>query len=171
MKNTLYFSKKCEHSKNVIDAIQRKNLVDAFVFICIDSIEVRRQLPREITLCPSVVTSDRRLISGDDIYKLLPQDEISPFTTNLTTDYTWLTENAYDDGKIMENNKNYNFTLLNSPVQANNTNGNQPMFNEDVTGKNKFDDSNYEKFLNSRANDDKFFQNNGNKNPNSYVRK
>ena len=67
MKNVLYFSKKCEHSKNVIEAIQRKNLVDSFVFICIDSSEVRRQLPREITLCPSVVTSDRRLITGDDI--------------------------------------------------------------------------------------------------------
>ena len=68
----------------------------------------------------------------------------------------------------MENNKNYNFTLLNGPVQQT---PQQAMFNEDVTGKNKFDDSNYEKFLNSRANDDKFFQNNANKNPNSYVRK
>ena len=110
MKNILYFSKNCEHSKNVVEAIRNKNLMDTFVFVCIDSKEIRQKLPREVTHCPSVVTSDRRLISGDDIYKLFPQDDISPFTTNNTTDYTWLTENAYDDGKIMENNKNYNFT-------------------------------------------------------------
>lgn len=163
-KDLLFYSNLCDHCKDVINVINKKNIRDSFMFVCVDN--PKFIIPEFIKVVPSILTTKKQIYVNKILYEYLETktthtanivEEISPFTigsANYSTSYTWLSSdgNGYDsDGKILnsEQTHNNNFVLLNDNLSLN-----APKENVTDNKSNKFDSSIYEKYINSRTNDD-----------------
>jgi hypothetical protein len=162
-KDLLFYSNLCDHCKDVINTINKKNIRDSFMFVCVDN--PKFVIPEFIKVVPSILTIKKQIFINKVLYDYLESksthtintiEEISPFTigsANYSTSYTWLSTdgNGYDnDGMLLNNEaKNNNFVLLNDNLSLN-----APKENNTDNKSNKFDSSIYEKYINSRTNDD-----------------
>lgn len=59
----LFFSNFCNYSKEIIGTITRKNIRNAFVFVCVDTV---RPLPSFVDRVPLIVSKQTREIFADD---------------------------------------------------------------------------------------------------------
>jgi hypothetical protein len=157
-KDLLFYSKSCDHCKDVINIIIKNNIREQFLFVSVD--ENRYKIPQFVTHVPTILTKQKHVLFNKSLVTYVENiiqsmsvnnNDISPFSlsdTGYSTQYTWLTDNGYDnEGKLSEDKIQY--TALNldtkifTPPEA------------DISNKsNKFDDSIYEKYINSRTADD-----------------
>lgn len=166
-KDLFFYSKFCDHCKNVITVITKANIRELFVFVSVD--ESKFNIPPFVTHVPTIVTKDKQLVESDRIADYLERfirhssssADISPFSlgsqSGYSTSYTFLTDNGYDvEGKMTEDKGSYIMlgadTRIYAPKEADqnaNTNSNKS---------GKFDDSLYEKLVNSRNLDDEILK-------------
>jgi hypothetical protein len=159
-KDMLFFSNFCEHCKDVINLITKKNIRDNFMFVCIDNGKFK--IPTCITHVPSIITHKKDVLTDAYVLAYIDKlvnsttnnnDDISPFSlaqSGYSSSYTWLTDNGYDnDGKVSLNNEGAvksNYVMLGAESHIF-----IPKEDDSSSSKaNKFDDSTYEKFINSR---------------------
>lgn len=77
----LFFSNFCNYSKDVVNTISRKNIRQAFVFICVDNV---RPLPPFVDRVPMIsCISNKRIYVDDDIDTLIENvsRSLNPQTT------------------------------------------------------------------------------------------
>lgn len=163
-KDLFFYSKFCDHCKNVITVITKANIRELFVFVSVD--DNKFNIPPFVTHVPSIVTKEKQLVESDSIPDYLEKyikhtsisSDISPFSldsqSSYSTSYTYLTENGYDvDGKMTEEKGAYIMlgadTRIYAPKEA----------DQNTTNKSgKFDDSMYERFINNRNADDELLK-------------
>ena len=157
-----FYSNFCDNCKDVITIITNKNLRDAFCFVCVD--QAKYKLPACITHVPSIITRNKEVLKDAYVIGYLEKlmsyqskqiDDISPISMTqkaYSSSYTLLSETGYDNEATL-NEQDTNFYALNTDQRIytpnNDTSGNN---NSGKSG--KFDDSIYEKYLNSRTADD-----------------
>lgn len=163
-KDMFFFSNYCDHSKSVINAITKKNMRDLFMFVPVDN--PKFNIPQFIKMVPTVLSTNNEIITGQSLYNyieklaqsFMPQngpEDVSPFTigsSSYSSQYTWLTADGYDNEGSMLNNdqtQHNSFVLLNSDHRIN-----APKDSDSENKSSKFDSSIYEKYINSRTNDD-----------------
>ena len=69
IKHVLFYSKFCQYSTEVIQALTRKDLRARFVMVCVDG--NRHQIPHFVDRVPAVLTSDKRLLTDDDVFEFI----------------------------------------------------------------------------------------------------
>jgi len=173
-KDLVFYSNYCEHSKNLINLLIKKNLRDSFILICIDKQGI--QIPSFIDRVPSILTVKRELYTGDVIdnyiYNIIQSqtkqenqdDNVTPYMMSSATNssqYTFITnEGEYDTGCDIKNDmmQNNNFVLLNADQKIMIAND-----REAENKSNKFDSSVLEKYMNMRKFDDEQIKKNSNR--------
>jgi hypothetical protein len=133
------------------------------MFVCIDNGKFK--IPPCVTHVPTIITHQKDVLTDAYVLAYIEKlvnstnnDDISPFSLaqgGYSSSYTWLTDNGgYDnDGKISLNNEGAvksNYVMLGAESHI-------FVPKEDDSSKsktNKFDDSTYEKFINSRNMDE-----------------
>lgn len=163
-KDLFFYSRFCDHCKNVINVITKANLRELFVFVSVD--ENKFNIPPFVTHVPTVVTREKQLVESDRIAEYLDtymkhkssSVDISPFSlgaqSGYSTSYTFLTDNGYDvEGKMTEDKGSYIMlgadTRIYAPKESDQNTSNKTS---------KFDDSTYERFINSRNADDEMIK-------------
>jgi hypothetical protein len=157
--------------------IIKKGVRDMFLFVPVD--KYKHMLPSCVTHVPTVITRQKDVLTGEYIDAYINKNsggggssdttstqDISPYAFpggGYSSSYTWLTDNGYDDGSLSTQNEGAA------------TNGFGPYGSDsrifapkepDTSKSGKFDDSIYEKFLNSRNSDDEVIKRNINQNQN-----
>jgi hypothetical protein len=67
--HVLFYSEYCRFCQDALRIITKRDIRDAFRLVCVDT--HRTQLPAFVDCVPLVLTNDRVVISGDDVFKLL----------------------------------------------------------------------------------------------------
>lgn len=171
-KDLVFYSNYCEHSKNLINLLIKKNLRDSFILICIDKQGL--QIPSFIDRVPSILTIKRELYTGDMIDKYIyniinsqikkNDDTITPYMMSSATNssqYTFITNDGeYDTGCDIKNDmmQNNNFVLLDADQKIMIAND-----REAENKSNKFDSTVLEKYMNMRKFDDEKLKKNNNR--------
>ena len=137
------------------------------MFVCVDN--KKFVIPTCVTHVPTIITKQNDVLTDAYVTAYIERlvdskteslEEISPYSLasqgGYSSSYTWLTENGYDnDGKVSlqkENMGENHYVMLgtesrmSTPKQV------------DTTKTNKFDDSIYEQYVNSRTADDEFIK-------------
>lgn len=161
-KDMFFYSNYCDHCKDIINIIIKKNIRKLFCFVCIDT--QKFTIPACVKSVPTVITKQKQILVGNTIANYIEDlttpsiasDQISPYlqTGGYSSSYTWLTENGYDnDGNIgLQNGTGINsYGMIGSEGQA--ISGQQQQITESKGL--KFDDSAYESYINSRNEDEK----------------
>ncbi len=81
-KDILFYSNFCQFSKEVLSRIIKLNAKQRFVLICVELYKAR--LPPQVTVVPTIMTTEGDIIVEDDIYTYL--DGIASTTTNTPRD-------------------------------------------------------------------------------------
>lgn len=165
-KDLFFYSKFCDHCKNIITVITKANIRELFVFVSVD--ENKFTIPPFVTHVPTIVTKDKQLVDSDRISDYLEKymshtsssDDVSPFSlgaqAGYSTSYTFLTDNGYDvEGKMTEDKGSYIMLGADTRIYA------PKESDQNITSKSKsgkFDDSMYERFINSRNADDEMLK-------------
>lgn len=160
-KDMFFYSNFCDHCKEAIHAINKKNMRSQFVFVCVDT--QKYKLPACVTHVPTIITRQKDVLTDGHIAqyieKLFTSEqtlEISPYAiasqSGYSSSYTWLTESGYDnEGNLSLKNddaaKGYVMIGAEPHIFA-------PKEAESTSKSSKFDDSMYEKYVNSRAAED-----------------
>ncbi len=155
-KDLLFYSKSCDHSRDVINILLKNNIRELFILVPVDDNKYR--IPPFVTHVPTILTKQKNVLCDDSLVSYIDKivqslsiQDISPYSlsdSGYSTQYTWLTENGYDnEGKMLENKNQYTSLTQDikifTPPEA------------DISNKsNKFDDSMYERYINSRNADD-----------------
>ncbi len=162
-KDLFFYSKFCNHSTDVITMITKMNIRDFFIFVCVD--DKKYNIPKCVTHVPTIITKNKELVTDTEVMNYLGKfrsgreptnEDIAPFCsaqTGYSSSYIFLTDNGYDVEGLQQDDKdkyiNINAnTNIYTPVETDNSS----------TKTNKFDDSMYEKYLNSRNTDDDFIK-------------
>lgn len=157
-KDLLFFSNFCNHCKEIISTISKKNLKDHFLMVSVDN--KKYKIPNFIHSVPTILTTNKKIYTDVNIINYInsikTQDtvnELSPFTmqSSYSSQYTYLTADGYDDdgsllNKDMTHNNNFNLLESDERIIA-------PV-DDDDSKSSKFDSAIYERFVNSRTNDD-----------------
>lgn len=92
-KDVLFYSNFCQFSKEVISRIIKLNAKQHFVLVCVEVYKAR--LPPQVSVVPTILTTEGRVIVEDEIYTHL--DAIAPATsgprdmfTNSATGFSFL---------------------------------------------------------------------------------
>lgn len=166
-KDIFFYSNFCEHCKDVINLITKRNLRDYFMFVCVDN--KKYKIPPCVTHVPTIITKQNDVLTDAYVAAYIerlvnamsgPVEDISPFSltsqAGYSSSYTWLTENGYDnDGKVSLQNENMG---KNSYVMLGTESRMFAPKQEDTSKNNKFDDSMFENYVNSRNADDEFIK-------------
>lgn len=159
-KDSFFYSNSCEHCKVLINVIVKKGIRDMFVFVPVD--KYKHMLPPCVTHVPTIITRQKEVLTGDYIDEYIERssggqqsEEVSPYAFaagGYSSSYTWLTDNGYDnDGAISMQNES-------SSMKGGMPYGSDSRIyapKEPETSKSsKFDDTSYERYLNSRNADD-----------------
>jgi hypothetical protein len=169
-KDVFFYSNFCEHCKNLIGLLIRKNLREKFILVCVDKDEIKSKIPKFIDSVPSILTATKNLYTGEDmIQKYLNSktqalqettDEISPYMMDAgfnSSQYTYISSdgNNYDTGADLKNDmlQNNNFVLLSSDQRIT-----APADREAENKSAKFDSSALEKYMNTRSFDDELIK-------------
>jgi len=164
-KDMFFYSNFCQQCKEVISLITKKNLRDFFVFVSVDK---NFNLPQCITHVPTIITRNKDLLIDDNVIlyinkitnsKITTNEDISPYSISAggySSSFTMLTENGYDTEGAMSKPETNNFSLLIGGGEG--TEIYTPKDDSGTSAKgakpSKFDDSMYERYLNSRSSDD-----------------
>jgi hypothetical protein len=168
-KDLFFYSSYCDHCKEIIDVITKKNIRELFIFVSVDTNKYK--IPPCVTHVPTIITKQKDILT--DVYIMpfinkvitsinAPVEEISPYSIGsssggYSSSYTWLTENGYDnDGKVSLQNENIgknNYVIIGTDSRIF-----VPAEKDSSSKSNKFDDSTYESFLNNRNADDEFLK-------------
>lgn len=159
-KDMFFYSKYCNHCKDVINIITKANIRDLFIFVSVD--ENKFRIPEFITHVPSIITKQKTLISDSGVIEyiekhvnMITSAPISPFSlsdTSYSTSYTFLTDNGYDnEGKLLDEKSQYIMLNTDCSIMT-------PKEVDNGSKSIKFDDSMYERYLNSRNADDEYLK-------------
>ena len=162
-KDLLFYSNFCEHCKNLIGFLVKKNLRDSFVLVCVDKKELR--IPPFIDRVPSILTVKKELYTDDSVFRYIDSkvkniqeksEDITPFALGSalnSSQYTFITADGegYDTscdikGDMMQS---HNFVLLSSDQKII-----APIDREADGKSNKFDTSLLERYMDARKTDD-----------------
>lgn len=108
----LFYSNQCQHSKNIITAIQKSTIQNEVKFFCIDGFH---HLPSYITHVPTMKIYPSTLLVGDEIVSWLANHK----TPDIVEDQIASSSGAYtmlenDDSNISEIDNLYN-TRISTP--------------------------------------------------------
>lgn len=164
-KDLFFYSKFCDHCKNVITVITKANIREMFVFVSVD--ESKFNIPPFVTHVPTIVTKDKQIVESDRISDYLETflkhsssaEDISPFSlatqSGYSSSYTFLTDNGYDvEGKMTEDKGSYIMLGADTRIYA----PKETDQNSNPSKSSKFDDSIYERFINNRNADDEILK-------------
>lgn len=156
-KDLFFYSNFCEHCKDVINIITKKNMRELFMFVCVDNNKFR--LPPCVTHVPTIITKQKDVLTDRHVIMYIEKmtaatqvADISPWMSNgYSSQYTWLTDNGYDDGRMSDVNNvgQQPYVMLGAEQHIF-----APKEPENGNKSNKFDDNMYEKYINSRNADD-----------------
>lgn len=169
-KDMFFYSNFCDHCKEVISVIIKKNIRPNFLFVCVD--DNKFQLPPCVTHVPTIITRQKDVLTDSIVLSYIDKltntvnnvenNDISPFSmadaAGYSSSYTWLTNDGYDnDGTVSLQNESINKTnyvmlgaethifIPKDPDSGGGGAGNKS---------NKFDSKIYENYINSRNLDD-----------------
>jgi hypothetical protein len=146
-KAILFFSNYCDHSKELLGLIIKKNIKANFVLVCVDNTKYR--LPDFVDRVPIIYTSTGDILYDDILFKYVESsastEDIAPFAISTSINYS--DQYSYLDDTIDNENKAYT-TLgrdhhISNIVEENNENQ-----------KKGFDNSMFDKYMQMREEDD-----------------
>ena len=164
MKDVLFCSNFCEHSKEVLMIIQKRNIRNIFVVVFVDNTKV--QVPSSIDRVPALMTKHGQIIFGDDIEKYIEtfcvtsntstrssesaapnNEEIAPFSLQsdihgYSENFTFL-DNSFNDNRVRK------FDYVGSGDGPNVQYIERPESRKDSAKKSKLDEA-YEKYVMDR---------------------
>jgi hypothetical protein len=68
-KNLLFFSRHCQYSSEAVTLVTQRGMREHFVFVDVDV--NRSQLPACVTSVPTLITHDKRVLAGDNLFRVL----------------------------------------------------------------------------------------------------
>lgn len=159
-KDILFYSNHCIHCKDIATKIQKKNLRNFFMFVCIDK---NFKIPRFVTRVPLIYTMPEKKIlidsKIDQYIDILQNDnnekDVSPFSLIQTggDNFSFIDSGGnYDD---VANNKDRNdgvknFTSIGNVGMTHNIS----QMSQDVSKTSRFDQSVLDDYISKRSNDD-----------------
>lgn len=158
-----FYSNYCDHCKEAIQVIHKKNLRGDFAFVSVDT--QKYTLPSCVTHVPTIITRQKDVLTDgqviqyiDKLFTMQQTPEISPYSlgshSGISSSYTWLTENGYDnEGNLSLQNENLGTTKGYVMIGAE-PHIFAPKEAETSSKSSKFDDSMYERYVNNRSADD-----------------
>ncbi len=158
-KDLLFYSNHCGFSKKIIETLVKNNIRDKFVLVCVDNKALT--IPKFVNRVPMVLTAFKEIYADgsviDYIESVIPKnvaaalDEISPLNSSQQQHYTYISKDGEGyDTNISDNNM---FGILGMEQQSlSSTNGGGAGATSEKTS--KMDSSLFEKYINSRKNDD-----------------
>jgi hypothetical protein len=120
----LFYSKKCQFSKKILDLMQKNNILNKFKLICIEEIDIRT-LPPSITSVPSLIAPESKYpLVGQSAFEYLLNKKYFDHPTNNVA--YWKNKEVpkpiiIEDKKAQTSDNSY-FGSLNSNNQLINTN-------------------------------------------------
>ena len=162
-KDMLFYSNYCQYCKDIINIITKRNLREYFICVCIDTNKYK--IPPCVTHVPTIITRNKEVISDVQVnlyidrlanYNANPVEDIAPLDSiagGYSSSYTLLSQNGYDNEGTANETCTNNFCALNMYDYRINT-PNDDNASTNGTKASKFDDSMYERYLNSRNADD-----------------
>jgi hypothetical protein len=157
-KDLLFFSNYCDFCKKIADLIIKNNIRDRFIFVCVDNKSLT--LPKFVNRVPMVFTYFKDIYADaaviEYIESLLPKtsepmnDDISPFALGTATisQYTYISKDGESYDTNMMDNNIYGILGMEQKISG------PEVKNEDSSRTSKMDSSLFEKYINSRKNDD-----------------
>lgn len=67
LKPVLFYSKFCAYSNDIVQLLQRLDLIDKFVLVSVDSTSSAQQLPKFVDRVPLIVTENQKVIVNDAV--------------------------------------------------------------------------------------------------------
>ena len=151
-KDMYFYSTYCDHCRSITDLIIKQGLRNSYMFVCVDNKALK--IPPFITHVPSILSYQTKSVYVDDalltyINRMSSSEEISPFSMMNEKAFTYLTEDGYDDGNVV------NQDMVQRYEHVNRIGNIQQAHVEIPSEKNsKFDSSTFDRFLSNRKNDD-----------------
>lgn len=78
-KNVLFYSNYCQHSKDVLGIITKKNLKDYFVYVCVDNTSLK--LPTFVDRVPMICTSKKQIYMDESLIEFV--NSLGDLTTSI----------------------------------------------------------------------------------------
>ena len=155
-KNLLFYSNKCEYCKELAGLLNKYNIVDNFIKICVD--DPNLNLPKIVTSVPFAIMKDlNKVLEGNDIFKYIK----NTYEKKELNGYNSMEMGAYSDGFSFVTESDDNIE------KGNNSSLDQSFSNIDLMGNDIItpneDEGNFdtskklEELVNSRTKDDTVF--------------
>lgn len=106
-KNILFYSNYCNYSFETLNLINKHNMTDHFIYVCVDNKEI--QIPSFIKVVPTLyITDTKNILIEDDISdwfnKMFSKPNLEPYSENNSFSYSVIDTN--------ENTFSENFSYL-----------------------------------------------------------
>lgn len=154
-KDLIFYSNYCDHSKSLINFLMKKNIIEDFTLICVDT--KKYKIPDYIKCVPTLFTTKNNILIGDAIKQYLnkkneTENDVNPYSLidNInSSQYTFLTEDKedYDLNESIYNIESKNFGFLNTEQKI------ISQVDKDNNNSNKFDENAFDSYLTNRQRD------------------